>query len=66
MIKDVDNSKVISDGAIESPVLGIIPPTLLSVAGELVLKVHIKYQYLPESQLGTILHFYVSLTHSLQ
>ena len=30
MIKDVDNSKVISDGAIESPVLGIIPPTSLS------------------------------------
>jgi len=30
MIKDVDNSNVISNGAIESPVLGIIPPTSLS------------------------------------
>ena len=30
MILDIDKSKVISDGAIESPVLGIIPPTNLS------------------------------------
>ncbi|MBB5226545.1 DUF4869 domain-containing protein [Treponema ruminis] len=30
MILDIDNSKVISEGAIESPVLGIIPPTSLS------------------------------------
>ena len=30
MILDIDKSKVISAGAIESPVLGIIPPTNLS------------------------------------
>lgn len=30
MILDIDKSKVLSDGAIESPVLGIIPPTNLS------------------------------------
>ena len=30
MIFDIDKSKVLSDGAIESPVLGIIPPTNLS------------------------------------
>ena len=30
MILDIDKSKVLSDGAIESPVLGIIPPTQLS------------------------------------
>ena len=30
MIMDIDKSKVLSDGAIESPVLGIIPPTNLS------------------------------------
>ena len=30
MILDIDKSKVISDGAIDSPVLGIIPPTSLS------------------------------------
>lgn len=30
MILDIDKSKVLSNGAIESPVLGIIPPTLLS------------------------------------
>lgn len=30
MILDIDKSKVISDGAIESPVLGVIPPTSLS------------------------------------
>lgn len=30
MIMDVDSSKVLSQGAIESPVLGIIPPTSLS------------------------------------
>ena len=30
MILDIDKSKVLSDGAIESPILGIIPPTQLS------------------------------------
>ena len=30
MIFDIDKSKVISDGAVDSPVLGIIPPTSLS------------------------------------
>lgn len=30
MILDIDKSKVLSDGAIESPVLGIIPPMQLS------------------------------------
>lgn len=30
MILDIDKSKVLSSGAIESPVLGIIPPTSLS------------------------------------
>ena len=30
MILDIDKSKVISDGAIDSPVLGVIPPTSLS------------------------------------
>lgn len=30
MIADVDNSLVLSSGAIDSPVLGIIPPTSLS------------------------------------
>lgn len=30
MVLDVDKSKVLSSGAIESPVLGIIPPTSLS------------------------------------
>lgn len=30
MIADVDNSLVLSNGAIDSPVLGIIPPTSLS------------------------------------
>lgn len=30
MILDIDKSKVLSDGAIESPVLGIIPPVNLS------------------------------------
>lgn len=30
MILDIDKSKVLSNGAIESPVLGIIPPTSLS------------------------------------
>ena len=30
MILDIDKSQVLSDGAIESPVLGIIPPTNLS------------------------------------
>jgi len=30
MILDIDKSKVLSDGAIDSPVLGIIPPTNLS------------------------------------
>lgn len=30
MIHDVDSSAVLSNGAIESPVLGIIPPTSLS------------------------------------
>lgn len=30
VIEDVDKSKVLSNGAIESPVLGIIPPTSLS------------------------------------
>lgn len=30
MIEDIDHSKVLSTGAIESPVLGIIPPTELS------------------------------------
>lgn len=30
MIADVDNSQVLSNGAIDSPVMGIIPPTQLS------------------------------------
>ncbi len=30
MIEDVDSSKVLSSHAIESPVMGIIPPTSLS------------------------------------
>ncbi len=30
MILDVDKSKVLSDSAIESPVLGVVPPTSLS------------------------------------
>lgn len=30
MILDIDKSKVISEGAIESPVMGVIPPTSLS------------------------------------
>lgn len=30
MILDIDNSKVLGNGAIESPVMGIIPPTSLS------------------------------------
>lgn len=30
MVLDIDNSEVISNGAIKSPVLGIISPTALS------------------------------------
>ncbi len=53
MILDIDKSKVLGSGAIESPVLGIIPPTSLSGGVKtLILISHIKDKIFNASNCG--------------
>ncbi len=53
MILDIDKSKVLASGAIESPVLGIIPPTSLSGGVKtLILISHIKDKIFNASNCG--------------
>jgi len=53
MILDIDKSKVLGNGAIESPVLGIIPPTSLSGGVKtLILISHIKDKIFNASNCG--------------
>lgn len=53
MILDIDKSKVLSNGAIESPVLGVIPPTSLSGGVKtLILISHLKDKIFNASNCG--------------
>ena len=60
MILDIDKSKVLGNGAIESPVLGIIPPTSLSGGVKtLILISHIKDKIFNASNCGNNCAFWL-------
>lgn len=60
MILDIDKSKVLGNGAIESPVLGIIPPTSLSGGVKtLILISHIKDKIFNASNCGNNCAFWI-------
>lgn len=60
MILDIDKSKVLGSGAIESPVLGIIPPTSLSGGVKtLILISHIKDKIFNASNCGNNCAFWL-------
>ena len=60
MILDIDKSKVLGNGAIESPVLGIIPPTSLSDGVKtLILISHIKDKIFNASNCGNNCAFWL-------
>ncbi len=60
MILDIDKSKVLGNGAIESPVLGIIPPTSLSGGVKtLILISHIKDKIFNASNCGNNFAFWL-------
>lgn len=60
MILDIDKSKVLGNGAIESPVLGIIPPTSLSGGVKtLILISHIKDKIFNVSNCGNNCAFWL-------
>lgn len=60
MILDIDKSKVLGNGAIESPVLGIIPPTSLSGGVKTIILIsHIKDKIFNASNCGNNCAFWL-------